>query len=180
MPDFSLRRRDRFSTAAVLAVGLAGALIALTAPPTQARPTWDDAPVHVRHDVRPQPRVVDVRIGAHRTFDRVVIDVDGKLPGYDVRYVRRLTYDGSGEHVALRGRKFIAIALTPAKAHNANGESVYAGPDLRQYGLATLRGVAFTGDLEGVVSFGLSLRHRSDFRVSVLAAPSRIVIDLKH
>jgi hypothetical protein len=124
--------------------------------------------------------VVDLRVGAHANFDRIVIDVDGKLPGYDVRYVRRLSYAGSGEHVPLHGRKFIAIALTPAKAHNAQGHSVYTGPQLRQYHFDTLRGVALTGDFEGVVSFGLSLSHRADFRLTVLHAPNRIVVDLRH
>jgi hypothetical protein len=174
-------RRGRAAIAkTALAIAVAGGLIALTSPPTLARPAWDDAPVHVRHDVRPLPRVVDVRVGAHRAFDRVVIDLHGKLPGYDVRYVRRLSYDGSGEHVPLRGRKFISIALMPARTQDAHGHSVYTGPRLRQYRFDALRGVAFTGDFEGVVSFGLSLRHRSDFRVTVLHAPNRIVIDLKH
>jgi hypothetical protein len=46
--------------------------------------------------------------------------------------------------------------------------------------MPSLRGVAFTGDFEGVVSFGLSLSHRAPFRVFTLSAPSRIVIDLRH
>jgi hypothetical protein len=43
-----------------------------------------------------------------------------------------------------------------------------------------LRGVAFTGDFEGQISFGLALRHRSDLRVLELHAPNRIVIDVRH
>jgi hypothetical protein len=158
----------------------ASALVLLVAPPSLARPAWDDSPVHVRHNVKPQPKVTDLRVGAHRNFDRVVIDVDGKMPGYDVRYVRHLSYEGTGDRVPLKGKKFIAIALTPAKAHDARGHSVYTGPKLEQYEFDTLRGAAFTGDFEGVVSLGLSLRHRADFRVTVLHAPNRIVIDLKH
>jgi hypothetical protein len=166
----------RTGTAAVAA----SALVLLVAPPSLAGPAWDDSPVHVTHNVAPQPKVVDLRVGAHRNFDRVVIDLDGKVPGYDVRYVRHLSYDGSGNRVPLKGKKFIAIALTPAKAHNARGRSVYSGPRLQQYHFDTLRGVALTGDFEGVVSFGLSLSHRADFRVTVLHAPNRIVIDLRH
>lgn len=160
----------------------ATALVSVVVTPSasQARPVWDTSPVHVTHNVSPAPKVVDLRVGEHRNFDRVVIDLDGKIPGYTVRYVRELTYDGSGEAVPLRGRKFIAITLFPARAHNASGESVYEGPKLRQYDMQALRGVAFTGDYEAQVSFGLALRDRTDFRVFVLHAPNRIVIDGRH
>jgi hypothetical protein len=163
-----------------VAAGAASALVLLVAPTGLARPAWDDTPVTVTRHVQPTPKVVDLRVGAHRHFDRVVIDLDGKVPGYDVRYVRRLVYDASGERVPLKGKRFIAVSLAPAKAHGPRGHSVYTGPDLQQYRFDTLRGVAFTGDFEGVVSLGLSLRDRADFKVTVLHAPSRIVIDLRH
>lgn len=163
--------------ATALAVG--AAMTALVAPAAQARPTWDTSPVNVVHDLHAQQKVVDLRVGGHRHFDRVVIDLDGKVPGYRVRYVKRLFSDPSGEPVPLKGRKFIAVSLVPAKAHDRRGDSVYDGPRLAQYDFTTLRGVAFTGDTEGVVSFGISLRHKADFRVSVLHAPNRILIDLR-
>lgn len=154
--------------------------VAATAPASHARPQWDTSPVHVTRNVKPTPKVVDLRVGEHRNFDRVVIDLKGKVPGYAVRYVRKLTYDGSGDAVPLRGRKFVSITLFPAKAHGPSGASVYDGPMLRQYTMPVLRGVAFTGDYEARVSFGLSLRQRSDFRVFTLRAPNRIVIDIRH
>lgn len=163
--------------------GIAGAAAAMTlaigvAPVASARPVWDTSRVVVDHEVSPQPRVVDVRVATHPNFDRVVVDLRGKLPGYDIRYVRRLHYDGSGDVVPLNGRRFIAIFVRPAVAHNASGALVYAGPELQQYHLPVLRGVAFTGDFEGQVSLGLSLRKRADFRVTVLHHPQRIVIDV--
>jgi hypothetical protein len=145
-----------------------------------ARPTWDTSPVVVHRQPQPPPHVVDMRWGEHRRFDRVVIDLDGKIPGYTVKYVHRLTYDPSGKSVPLRGRRFIEIALQPARAHDRHGNSTYHGPRLRQLHLPTLRGVAFLGDFEAVVTLGLSLSHRADFRVFLLHAPNRIVIDLRH
>jgi hypothetical protein len=181
----SVRFVKPIAKAALVRTGVAAAtasvLVLASASPSLARPAWDDSPVQVTHNVKPQPKVIDLRVGAHSRFDRVVIDIDGKVPGYNVRYVRHLSYDGSGERVPLKGKKFIAIAFTPAKAHGPSGHNVYAGPELQQYRqFDTLRGVAFTGDFEGVVSLGLSLRQRADFRVTVLHAPNRIVIDLKH
>jgi hypothetical protein len=154
--------------------------VAATTPGSHARPMWDTSPVHVTRNVSPAPKVVNLRVGEHRHFDRAVIDLDGKVPGYTVRYVRGLTYEGSGEAVPLRGRKFISITLFPARAHNASGESVYEGPKLQQYNMQALRGVAFTGDYEAQVSLGLALRERTDFRVLVLHSPNRMVIDMRH
>jgi hypothetical protein len=170
-------RRTITTAVAAVAVAVTGTMLA---PPSQARTTWDTTPVVVKRDVKPTPRVVDLRTGEHGSFDRVVIDLRGKVPGYRVAYVKRLRYDGSGRRVALRGKRFIAVRLTPARAHNAAGATVYAGPRLARLGMPTLRGVAFTGDFEGVVSFGLALSHRAGYRVFVLHAPNRLVVDLHH
>jgi hypothetical protein len=164
-----------------LATGLAAlTATAVAAAPSQARPTWDTGPVLVTRNVAPIPKVFDLRVGEHARFDRVVIDLHGKIPGYGARFVKHLRYDGSGEPVSLKGRRFILLTVTPSTAHNARGESIYRGPELRQYRLPTLRGVAMTGDFEGTVSFGIALRTHANFRVSVLHAPNRLVIDLHH
>ena len=165
---------------AIAAVATALVSVVATAPASHARPVWDTSPVQVTRNVKPTPEVVDLRVGEHRNFDRVVIDLDGKVPGYTGRYVRKLTYDASGEAVPLKGRKFMSVVLFPARAHNAQGASVYDGPKLRQYQMPALRGVAFSGDYEAQVSFRLALRQRSDFRAFFLHAPNRIVIDVKH
>ena len=170
----------KMSIKVVVAAATALLSTVATAPASQARAVWDTTPVRVTHNVSPAPKVVDLRVGEHRNFDRVVIDLDGRIPGHTVKYVRSLRYDGSGQAVPLRGRKFISVTLSPARAHNARGHSVYEGPRLRQYRMPVLRGVAFTGDFEGRVSFGLALRNRSDFRVFELHAPNRIVIDVLH
>ena len=65
--------------------------------------------------------------------------------------------------------------------HNAAGESVYKGPLLKQYqGWESLRGVAFMGDFEGVVSFGIAIHAKDKFRVSGAHNPNRLIIDIRH
>jgi hypothetical protein len=91
-------------------------LSGLVASPTSARAVWDTTPVHVVHDVRPTPQVVDLRVGQHPAYDRVVVDFQGKLAGYDIRYVNELHYDGSGGQVPLKGQRFIEIRISPAVA----------------------------------------------------------------
>jgi hypothetical protein len=173
--------RRGFTTVAVCAMLLA--VVGTLAPPSAARTArtaWDTTPVQVTHAVRPAPKVVDLRVGRHPAYDRVVVDLQGKMAGYDVRYVDQLRYDGSGGAVPLKGQRFVRIRITPAVAHDAQGRSVYRGPELARYQLPTLRGVAFTGDYEGSVSFGLALGHRDTFRVLEVANPNRLVIDLHH
>ena len=155
-------------------------LVATTAPAAQALPDWRTSATSFTNDHARQPKVIDLRYAKHARFDRVVIDVDGRRPGFTIKYTRKLTYDGSGAAVGLKGRKKMTISLNPAYAHNDSGDNVYEGPRLKQVKLPTLRGIAFTGDFEGYVSFGFSTDRKASYRVFTLTNPSRIVIDWKH
>jgi hypothetical protein len=124
--------------------------------------------------------VTNLRAGRHGGYDRVVIDISGKLTGYQVGYVQRLVTDGQGAPVHLQGNAFLAIRLTPAAAHDEAGHSVYQGSAKQVLSMPALLGTAFTGDFEGHVSFGLALSKHTDFRVFTLSAPSRLVIDVRH
>ena len=166
--------------AAVSVAATALALVA-TSSPAGALPAYTTQPTAYTNPlVTGQPKVVDLRVSQHPSFDRVVIDVEGRRPGFRVRYAKRLSYDGSGDPVPLRGRVKLSLVIEPARAHGRNGGNVYEGPRLQHYRLPMLRGVAFTGDFEGVVSFGFTARRKNGYRAFTLTEPSRIVIDLKH
>lgn len=166
------------SAASLSATGVAGT----------ATPAGADLPapsntstVTVTRTPRPTPLVLNMRVGRHPAYDRVVFVLSGPAPGYRVGYVRRLVRDGSGDPVHLPGMAFLAVRLTPAVAHcEDNGLNVYSGPRRQTPKLPTLRGVAFTGDFESVVSFGLGLSHKAGFRVMTLSSPRRIVVDVAH
>jgi hypothetical protein len=175
------RHTIKLLVAGLAAAGLSTA-VALSAGPATAS-SYGTAPVAVQHSPMPIPKVVNLRVGEHKSFDRVVIDLRGKMTGYKVRFVKSLSYDGSGNPVPLKGKRFVAVVLYPASAHDENGNGLYQGPTLQQYGLPSLRGVAFTGDFEGYVSFGISLTHKAPLRVTELKdpnGPDRLVIDFKH
>jgi len=149
---------------------------------SQPKPTSTKTVVVTRHPT-PTPLVLNLRLGRHRGFDRAVVDLSGPLTGYRVGYVKKLAYDGSGEPVPLSGKAFLQVALSPANAHAFVGEhalNVYSGPRLTQPRMPTIKGAAFTGDFEGIVSFGLALDHKAGFRVFTLKNPSRLVIDIAH
>jgi len=126
-----------------------------------------------------RPLVVGLRYATHENFDRVVIDIKHRLPGYRIGYNVRHHYEGSGDRVPIRGGLW--ISLSPAYAHDNSGASVYDGPRLVRPGFEALKGIAFSGDFEGAVTFAFGLApRRTPYRVLRLHHPQRIVIDFKH
>jgi hypothetical protein len=165
---------------AAIGAGIVLGSLGLVAPaPAAAPPDWRTTPTTVENPRARAPKVLDLRWAGHPRFDRVVIDVSGRTPGYAVRYVDRLSRDGSGHVVRMRGRHKLEIYLRPAYAHDRSGDSTYTGPRRRLVDLPGLRGVAFLGDFEGQVSFGFGLRTKP-YRVFTLGNPSRVVLDFKH
>jgi hypothetical protein len=124
-------------------------------------------------------QVADVRVGEHRCYDRMVIDLGpGATPGYRVRYVSAVRSDGSGRVVPLRGRAQLEITLDggAARSFPAWGSDLAGVPGFREF-----RQVAGAGSFEGSTEIGLGVRARHPFRVSVLNGPgrdSRLVIDV--
>lgn len=173
--------RHRRHLFAVLSTAASVALV-VTAAPAGAdlgAPT-DTSPRTVTRSPSPTPQLVDVTMGRHAAYDRVVFTFDGDAPGYVVRYVRHVRGEGSGETIPLRGHANLLVRLTPADAHDGQGQATYTGPHRITPGYPQLREVAFAGDFEAVVAFGLGLRHKAGFRVFTLSGPTRIVVDVAH
>lgn len=152
-----------------------------TPPPTtpDAPPYWSTETVDVVSQRPRTPRVVNLRVGEHGRFDRVVIDLTGAMTGYHIEYVNRLFQDGSGFPVHLPGNAFLVIRLDPAQAHTNAGRDLFVGDKRQVLALPTVRGAALTGDFEGV-SFGLGISKKAAFHVSTLTSPTRLVIDIRH
>jgi len=126
-------------------------------------------------------RVLDLRYAEHPRFDRVVLDLRGRDPGYEIGYVRFLRYDGRGTKVHLKGRRHMSITLKPsASGRTSAGKRVYEGPSRVYVDMPTLKGIAVTGDFEGFFSVGFSTDRRAPYRIFTLTRPSRLVIDWKH
>ncbi|MET1022453.1 MAG: hypothetical protein ABWX69_09675 [Arthrobacter sp.] len=133
-----------------------------------------------------QAQVTNVRTGQHYCFDRLVIDLNGAVGGYTVRYVPQVTQDGSGNPVPLRGQAFLQVTVN-APAYDNNGNATYKPADQNELadvsGYQTFRQVAWAGSFEGYSNVGLGVRARLPFRVITLAGPdtgSRLVIDVAH
>jgi hypothetical protein len=133
-----------------------------------------------------QAPVTNVRTGRHACFDRLVIDIGGRAPGYDVRYVTNVYTDGAGFLVPLRGGAKLQLVVR-APAYNDAGQPTYKPANPRELtnvaGYSTFRQVAYAGSFEGQTTIGLGVRARLPFRVFTLAGPgsnTRLVIDVAH
>jgi hypothetical protein len=129
--------------------------------------------------------ITNVRSGRHACYDRLVIDLRGKAPGYGVRYVNTFTSQGSGLPIALRGGAKLTVTVN-VPAYDANGRATFvpktSGEVVNVAGYRTFRQVRWDGSFEGSTQLGLGVRARLPFRVFTVqdATTNRLVVDVAH
>ncbi|GAA3431040.1 AMIN-like domain-containing (lipo)protein [Kutzneria kofuensis] len=125
-------------------------------------------------------RLTNIRVGAHDTYDRVVLDLTS-LPAYRYELVDQLYYDPSGNPVTIPGTKFVKLVMQGASSFDDNGNPTYTGPrTISTPQLTNVQAVAIIGDFEHVLSVGLGLKHPANVHVFTLTGPNRLVIDVDH
>jgi hypothetical protein len=131
--------------------------------------------------------VTNVRTGQHYCFDRMVVDLNGPVAGYNVRYVDNVAHDGSGKLVPLQGQAFLQVTVTAPSYDVETGTATYSPANQAALtnvaGYQTFRQVAWAGSFEGYTNIGLGVRARLPFRVLTLDGPgsgSRLVVDVAH
>ena len=124
--------------------------------------------------------VSGVRFASHDTFDRVVIDLGGDIPGYTARWVPHLVQDGSGKRIKVSGGGYLLLVLRPAEAHTAKGDLTWKGGPVFRADLGNVTDVVRTGDFEGRVGVGVVVDHVAAFRVQEQADPNRLILDVAH
>jgi len=199
-PSAPLARRARARRSLVLAVAgtvLAALLAAVgatacdplpPAPPGGTAPdcrdvAWGSGAKRAEH-LTSNP-ILRIRVGAHRCFDRMVIDLRGvPAAGWRVRY-HDITQEGSGAPVPLRGNADLeVVALAPA--HDEQGDATFQPTNRSELadvtGFRAFRQVAFAGSFEGQTTFGLGVRTRLPFRVFAVSGPGgqKLVVDVAH
>jgi hypothetical protein len=129
--------------------------------------------------------VTNIRSGRHACYDRLVIDLKGRAPGYSVRYVNTFTGAASGLPIPLRGGAKLSVTVN-APAYTPKGTASYTPVNRAEVvdvtGYRTFRQVRWDSSFEGQTSLGLGVRARLPFRVFTLqdATTSRLVIDVAH
>ncbi len=74
--------------------------------------------------------VVDIRVGEHDGFDRVVYEMGGTgTPGWRVKYVDAATQEGSGKPVDIKGAAVIQVLIDGSAYPFDSGVEQYSGPN---------------------------------------------------
>jgi hypothetical protein len=172
-------------TMAAVAGGIAGTAGTAASAATCSTP-WGSLEKTVLPTGGAERTVTNVRSGQDPCFDRLVVDLDGPVAGYFVRYVDRVTEDATGDVVPLRGGAKLQIVVY-APAYDSANRPTYHPANRSELvplsGYRTFRQAAWAGSHEGTTSLGLGVRARLPFRVMQLAGPgdgSRLVIDVAH
>src|SRR3989441_6626707 len=132
---------------------------------------------------RPVLRHVETATGASPGggYDRVVFEFTGdSVPGYRVEYTMKpVQRCGSGDPVAVAGTGRLVVRFEPAQAHDEHRDLAPAERH-RAPGLPAVRELTLICDFEGQVAWVLGLAAPSEYRVSELTGPARLVLDVKH
>ncbi|MGC5013682.1 AMIN-like domain-containing (lipo)protein [Streptosporangium sp. DT93] len=150
------------------------------AAPAGLRPPTSTKEIEVARTTVAPPIVTGARFAEHKGFDRVVIDLDGEVPGYSARWVPKLVQDGSGDPIDVSGGAYLQLTMTPAAAHTEAGTPTWTGGPIFQARLGNVRNVVRTGDFEAVVGVGVVLERKAAFRVLEQKSPNRLVVDIAH
>lgn len=126
--------------------------------------------------------VSDIRFGVHDGFDRVVLEVGGEgTPGWDVRYVEQAGSQGSGEAVDVAGNAVLQVSLTGAGyPYDTGVQEVPRGKAVSTTGAGTVTDVVFDATYEGTTVTFIGTTEQAPFRVYLLDAPTRVVLEVEH
>lgn len=132
------------------------------------------------HKPEAVPILVDVRIGMHEGFDRIVFEFDGdELSPWEAKYVAQPVACGSGKVVVVGGTAALQVNLFIAQAHDEQGELTIPSIDIAADHPAIVQGLS-TCDFEALVTWVVGTNGDLPFRAFELSDPARLVVDVQH
>lgn len=155
----------------LLTIALLGAALVGAAMPADAagcpRVTWGS--LEKANLVQAGGEITRIRAGQDGCFDRLVFDISGPLPGYDVSYVNVVHQEATGNPLVVPGGARLQVVLF---------DNDFSPRTPSVAGFSTLRSVVYGGSFEAVTVFGVGTRARLPFRVFTLTNPNRVVLDV--
>jgi hypothetical protein len=125
--------------------------------------------------------IVDVRVGTHDGYDRVVFEFEQGTPEFTLdRAEPPFTQDASGLPIEVDGESFLGLSMRGGTKQTDAGTSSYDGPTDIDASLPTLVHLVEGGDFERQSTWYLGLADEACIRVLRLDGPPRLVIDLEH
>jgi hypothetical protein len=129
----------------------------------------------------PLANIIDVRVGAHEGYDRVVFEFEQGTPELTLdRALPPFTQDGSGFPIDVEGESFLRLIMRGGSKQTDAGTSSYDGPTDFDPGLPAIVDLIEGGDFERQSTWYFGLTADSCVRVILLADPARLVIDVEH
>jgi len=124
--------------------------------------------------------VTDVRAATHDGYDRVVFQLGGTgAPGWRVGYVDKAVDDPSGKPVPVQGAGVLQVMISGTGYPADTGQTEWAGSPLNP-GLPVVQEVDVRGVFEAQTQAFIGVaRAGAPFRVLVLTAPERLVVDVQ-
>jgi hypothetical protein len=123
--------------------------------------------------------VVDVRVGEHEGYDRVVFELAGEgTVGWRVQYEDDPRTPGEGAPVELEGEAVLSVALEGVGYPFDTGIEEYAGPKRQSPRLSSIRELQLGAVYEGYYDAFVGVAERRSFRVFSLESPTRVVVDV--
>jgi hypothetical protein len=151
------------------------------APTDELEPFSCELPVVEASTEPPPVNIVDVRVGTHDDYDRVVFEFDSGIPEFTVDQAEPpFTEDGSGFPIDVEGESFMVLVMRGGTKQTDTGESSYDGPTDFDPGLDRLVDLVEGGDFEAQSTWYFGLTADACTRVFTLSEPDRLVIDIEH
>jgi hypothetical protein len=126
---------------------------------------------------------VDLRMGIHDCYERVVIELedgDAPPPEHWVRYEPGPVFeDPSGEPFPLKGNHFLTVTIGATLLEGQDGRGIPRSESIVSNKYAqVVQQAAITGSFENVSTVVIGVSKQSGFRVGTLQDPFRLYIDV--
>lgn len=151
-------------------------------PSENLEPVTCDLPIHVDATTA-RANIVDVRVGTHVGYDRLVFEFTDGLPEMTLDRVEPpFRADGSGMPIVVEGESFLRVIMRNGTKQMEDGSSSYDGPTDFTPGFPTLVHAIEGGDFEAQSTWYLGLSSDACLRVLALTGDGapRLVIDVEH
>jgi hypothetical protein len=126
-------------------------------------------------------QLVDVRVGEHDGYDRIVFEFDNGIPEYVLAEAGPpYTEDPSGLPMDVEGASILHLSLIGGTRWDSAYGATYDGPLSFEPGFDKLVQLVEAGDFEAVSSWYIGLTADSCARILDLDDPDRLVIDIEH
>lgn len=124
--------------------------------------------------------IVDVRVGTHDGYDRVVFEFEQGTPELTLdRAEPPFVQDGSGLPIEVDGESYLGLVMRGGSKQTDAGTSSYDGPTDIAPGFPALVHLIEGGDFERQSTWYLGLAGESCVRLMLLEDPPRLVIDVE-